>query len=211
MAAAAINQVYLVTVNGLLHGQRTMSSFYYQLFGIPAGAPTVEQAYDDLNTQMSVAADVFADYRAIAPTNWTFTESWVQCVRPQRYRKKVYVKNQAGLGPNASSVTNVSVSITREGELASRNRLGGIRIPLSPLDVTAGIVNAGPLAAANALATDLLTGYGAPGQFQWTPGFLSTILQNPPLLPTFEFTPNFAVFAQPTARVVRRRTVGVGI
>lgn len=211
MAEATVNQIYMVTINGLLHNQRTMSTFYYQLFGVPAGVPTVQAAMDDLEDRLDVAADVFADYRAICPSNWTFTEAWVQCIDPVRYQKKIYAKNLPGTNANASTTTNVSLSLTRKGEIAARNRVGGVRIPLSPLSVVNGLVDATAKAAGVALASDLKLGYGAPGEFQWSPGFVTKIPGQLPNTTIKIFTPNFDVFVQDTARVMRRRTVGLGI
>jgi len=170
---AAVNQVYQVTFKGLLHNQTTLTSFYFRLLDVPPGGPDHVDAYDDLEAEVATAGDIQSLFRACCPSNWTLDETWVQLLLPTRVRKKVYPKGLAGTGPNASTVTNVSGSITRAAENSGRQFVGGIRIPMSPADMTNGLVGGPAYSALSALATKMKLGYGAPAAYLWTPGFIS--------------------------------------
>jgi len=211
VAQASVNQVYQVTFNGLLHNQRTMTTFYYKLLDIGAGGGTHQDASDNLNASISVAADLQSKYRACCPTNWTLDTVWIQLILPVRIRKVVYAKNLAGTGANSSTVTNVSGSITRAGEGAARNQVGGIRVPISPADCAAGLITTTPYGNLNALAAQMKVLYGAAADWWWKPGFISKVLDQDGNPTIKAFTDIYAAFAQETSRVVRRRTVGLGI
>jgi len=211
MPAAAVNQVYRVTFNGFLHNQRTMTTFYYKLLDLPGAGGNHDDASNDLNTRIATAGDLQSLYRACCPSNWTLDSLWIQLIYPTRVRKIVYNKNLAGTGANASTVTNVSASITRTGVLAARNQVGGIRVPISPADCAAGLLTTTPFANLGALSVKMKALYGAAADWWWSPGFMSKVPGQQPNERIPAFTEMYAAFPQETSRVVRRRTVGLGI
>lgn len=211
MANAVVDQVFLVTYRGVLHNQTIMTTYWYQLKTIPAGGGSIIDASNNLATALAVAAGHQETYLWITPSNYLLQEVWIQCVFPTRYRKTVYTRGLPGLSINSSSTTNVSCSIARAGEVAARNTQGGVRIPLSPDDVTNGNLSAGMLAIAGSHVTQMKTVLGVAPNWVWWPGMLSHVYDGDGNIVQTFFTLTGFVTLQGSARVVRRRTVGLGI
>lgn len=211
MAAVQTNDIFQVTLVGLIHGQTTMTTFYYRVGDVGAGLD-LDQAYALTEAYLVAAGNLSSLFRGCCPTNWTLTAHWIQDIHPIRYRKEVFTKSLAGLSTAASPVTNVAASITRVGELSGRNRVGGIRVPIAPSLVTNGVIAAGQLLTdLNALANEMKVGFGGGQDPTFSPGFICFVPGQQPNQKVLSFNFNFDCFVQTTSRVVRRRTVGLGI
>lgn len=199
------NQVYRVTYDLTMFGQKLMNTFSYRV-GVIGSEPDTDTLCDNIETVLSGLTNLEAKYRACLPPQVTIANTWIQVIYPTRIRKKVYVRNLAGLWTGVALTANTAVSIERFGAVANRHNIGRVQLP-SGDDVTSmnnGLVAAGAYTTAlTALATQI-------------PANLSTIggtVMNPVLVQSpVNANYNYITGAnlQPTMRVMRRRTVGVG-
>jgi hypothetical protein len=154
------------------------------------------------------AGQLLTRYIAALPSNWFYTDTWYQIIEPMRHRK---VQQLGALGPGGSGAEaltqNVSAAITRVGDLAGRRYIGGIRIPLGT-DLPAidgGKTTAGQETLLRNLADAMKLNV-------ITSGFVATF--RPQVGVTRGGVPSVDLedaFPQQTVRVMRRRTVGLGI
>lgn len=206
MPLPAIGDRVLVTFRGTLCDQRTMSTFLYRITNV-TGAPLYNELMDALHSSFSGAGQLITTFRACMPSNWFWTDVWYQIISPTRQRK--YAKSMTGAGTASSIATtaNLQASITRVGELSGRRYIGGIRMPLGTEDfvVDQGFIQAGQLAALNALCAAMKL-------FIITSGSVATFRPQVgvPKPPATSLDLEDA-FPQATSRVIRRRTVGLGI
>lgn len=206
MPVVALNSRVLVTFVGTLCQQRIMSTFLYKVT-----SAAVETAQDVVFTafdaELGKAGNLRPAYLAACPSNYTLNEIWYQQVAPIRFRRYTTLHGRPGLFSAVGQAANMSASVTRCGELSGRKYVGGVRIPIGT--------------TADAVANGLLT---AP-QLAALQQVVNTIKLNVlPAAPAYTFQPQAGVNANPmdsvpvwdafyqlTSRVMRRRTVGLGI
>lgn len=211
MAAPAIGQLYLVTFEGRLAGQTTLSTFWYRLDAL-GNALSVEALYGDMNDVIQDAdglADLFA---RCCPDDWAFPNVWIQCVAPVRYAKHIFTNGDIG-GDGPALTANVDAVILRRGELANRRNVSTLHVPLALTDSNAldgVLLNAGVKPKLVELAAKMLEPIPLPGS---TPGRMIPVIYNPlpkPPLPKASY-PIVSTAVEETVRVMTRRTVGRGI
>jgi len=211
MAIPAVGQKYLITIKGVIGNQVTMSTFWYQLENLGPAA-SVNAVYDVIQAQLAIANLLAFDFRACCPDNWDHTETWIQCVHPDRVMKRVVPINLPGAFPLSAMHTNLAAVIERRAEIADRKSVSTLHVPLpEPSDVGVIGVITDPvyLGKLNDLATemkqDITSGGGAPT-------ILRPVVFNPKGLPA-PVSNRFIVqtTVMQTMRVMRRRTVGLGI
>lgn len=210
MAAAAVGQIYVSTILGSLCGQRTMTQFTWQVKEVP-GAQTVQDVYTQLRAALFAAGGLVPKMLPCLPDNWTMFQSWQQCVWPVRYVKKVTAESATGSSGIESSVPNVQAAVIRECELAGRPFVSTLKIPISPLDagVNDGFIGGALDVALQAFALQNISTIGTTGT---SPVLWPVIYHGPTVTPTpTNATRIVSAFAQQTTRVIRRRTVGLGI
>jgi len=208
MAAAATGQVYQVTFVGTRCLQRIMNTFHYVVENVAVGGNTVEQVYDILVAHFEDAGSLIELFLNCCPTNYTLEEMWVQAVGPtQRYVKRVEAEGASGEFGFTAETANVSAVITRTTEKSGRSQVSALHIPIGADAnwLTNGLLDATLLTPLLALAADI------PTQIGTVPATtLDPVIYHGPVPAA---VPDDIITATPrqTARVMRRRTVGVGI
>lgn len=216
MADVAVGQRLLLTIAGRYFGQRTMNSFLFRCSATAAGVSQAA-AIAALHAKLGSVNDFFAKYTACLPgesAEVTGLEAWYQIIAPVRYRKTVLdIPFNASTAYN-STTANVSASIERFSELAVRKGVGGIRVPIGTSGVANGLIGDDLLLDLEGFAeilNDLQT--TASPSVTWVPqvGLPGYTPGDPP-------TPGNPMLSldcvgatvKGEARIVRRRTVGLG-
>lgn len=206
---AVSNGIYLVTLLGRLCGQRTMTTFQYRV-GNALQDATVQDVYVALSAHFRKTDGIIDKLKVCCPLNWTLEEQWYQQVAPVRIRKLVeQLKTGAGTQFNAT-VPNLSASITRFGEIADRTARGGIRVPVDAQASENGMLTFAMKGFLTALAQAMLEVVDA----SLTVGLLVPCIWTPikmPDKPIATLHDLYGTAVEPTSRVMRRRTVGLGI
>jgi len=205
MPALLVGDIVLVTAVGNLVGQRTLTTFPFQVTAV-TGIPDQTNAFDDLHAELNATTGILGKMRACIPSQYTMTQAWYQVIAPTRYRRYVKAVNTQGGFTGAALTANVQASITRVGEEAGRRYVGGVRIPIGTdySSLAAGLVAAG-------LKTKLTDLAEVMDQNIITPVVVATYRPLVGLAPNpADSVPCFDAFPQDTVRVLRRRTVGLG-
>jgi len=198
----------LYTINGTLNGQRTMSTFGLVVTQA-VGQPDQAAAFLALRNKLCLAGEVMDKYLACMPNNWTAGEHWFQVVGPTRFVK--YAFGNTATGPKSTypaNMPNVAGAIERRGVFADRKNISVLHLP-SP--TTNDWVDDG------IFSIEAVTAYAALGNL--IKGEISTPVPNVTYSFSILGTPLATAFPVPiqltsvglTSRVMRRRTVGLGI
>lgn len=207
MAAAAVGQIYLTTFRGRIANQEIMNTYIHRLdvLGAPA---TTDQVIAEFNTRITAGGGLFNTFISAVPPEYLCLERWFQVVWPTRIRKNVVVSNLPGSWAGVNDSPNVAVSIERFAETSGRNSVGRVQLPASmaPADIAGGVISgAGYKAALDAHAVQMKTAVTTVP----TGHVLSPVLWAKATAATFR--PVIGSVRQETVRVMRRRTVGLGI
>ena len=201
----AIGQIYRVTYDLTMFGQKLMNTFEYRLSTLGAEVDTDAVCTGLRNTM--VGGMVFeGTYQLAIPLQVACDNIWVQCIYPTRVRKLVFVKNVLGSNAGTASTANVAASIERRGVLANKHNVGRIQVPgcTDAISVVNGSIPAGAyLTSLNNLAAKIILPATTAGG-----SVLGPVLTKNPVDATFANITE--AFAKTTVRVMRRRTVGVG-
>jgi len=207
MAIIALLDVALVVTKGKMNGQACWNTFHYRLDTLTAPI-TVNTALSNLHAALDGDNQLFDRLCAASPDNFVIEEVDYQVISPARYMKQTLVATHAVGEVGSDAITsNLMASITRRGEEATRNNVGGIRVaaPTTALEAASGEWAVGYKALLSNLADELLQAAVAAGGAQiWGPGLFGP-WQNP------VFRPIVATAVSEEVRVMRRRTVGRGI
>jgi len=206
MATIAVGDRVLITLTGTLFQQRTMNTFLYRVSAV-APDTNYESFADALHDEILVANGLADLYRAITPANWGGYQIWIQVIRPVRLRKIAFSWPITGTYIGEATTANVQGSITRFGEAAGRDQIGGVRIPVGT-DIEC--LDSGRI------ATPLLSNMGDLAEFMMAN--IALAFGTATLVPQVGVPKGAAAsidcveaIQQETARVIRRRTVGHGI
>lgn len=205
--AIPIGTIIEITQQGDLCGQTCMSVYHY-VVNIASSTPSGVDELMNLMLQHWNAgpATISEAYLSVTPENYTLRRTYAQAVFPVRARKVVL--GQAHQGTTIPATTgNVQASVTLTSDLAGRRHIGGKRVPIAPGLGLDGIIP--PLfkvvvdtyAAECAQPLPVAIGGGE---------YLPVIYHRPPAPPP-HFDLITSSFAQDSVRVLRRRTVGLGI
>lgn len=204
MANIAVNDMALVTVVGQYLGQTTMNTYPY-VANTVTGTVTVSAGLGALNTALLAGGALYQTQRECCPLNWTNSENWIQIIRPIRYRKFTFIGAGAGLFDDTALTANLQGSIERYSEETGRHEQGAVRIPIGtgPNVMTAGLLEPDQVATLEEHA-EVMKFVVTAGGVTWWPVTGVT---------AFGYTPLriFGTSVKPTVRVIRRRTVGLGI
>jgi len=206
MANAALNDQIAVSFVGTLLGQRCMNLFCYQLTTF-AGPHTTTAVNTAMDGAIDAGGTMLNNYLNVTPDNYTLDEVWYQFVRPTRYVKDVLAKAQPGQSGFDADTANVQQTVTKRGPAANRRNVGSVHIPC-PTEagaITNGLLTVGQKVALANFALDMQSPLAL---------FGGTVIATPCILNTHgQFLPVLysTALAQSTVRVLRRRTVGLGI
>ena len=206
--AMAVGDLIEVVIKGQIHNQTTLTVFHYYV----SGASTTPDLFDELENVLDEFLDMgvgsfLPTWLSVVPSSWNLRTISTQKIAPVRSRRVVSAtQNEAGLGSD-SGVTNVQGAITFQTDFAGRRFIGGVRVPMSPADAFNGSWSALTLGKLEALAQEFGSPFTEPGG----DGIYQPCIYHRDLAPPSNRTDITAVLVQPTTRVIRRRTVGLGI
>ena len=201
-----VGDTWLVTYRGSLFNQLILNTFYYRVayLAVP-GTTNAKQTV--LLGLLTGAGGHWEKFLACLPNQYVCTRIDIQKVGP--YRTIALQTPEGASGSNGLDVlrANVAISIERRGELARKQDVG--RVQVVGTDDSAwidnGNVQIGAFTALNNFGAKIIAPQG-------TMGSTDTFV---PVLSAFHAgarinTDILTYTVQPTSRVMRRRTVGVG-
>ena len=205
---AAVGSIFQATFMMTSVGQRLMNTYHWRLETNPTNE-TIEAVCNGLNTTLSAAGGLIPTHNALRDESVILDNVTIQQIATLRYAPKVYVKTVGGDITTAAAgldTGNVCAVIERRGVNATRGDVGKVHIPI-PL--AAAVIQAGLIVGGYAA---LLTAHAGIIQADQNLASGSTLK---PVVYHKGKTPNYsyigAAFYQETVRVMRRRTVRVGI
>jgi len=206
MAIAPDDQV-LVTINSTYFGQRIMATFGYAAT-VVTGVITEDAGVDSLLNFFCGGADVAERYYDCCSESVIGGPIWGQLIRPVRFAKRTHAAFGDGtLTPASDQVSNVAAVITRRGNLATRSNISSLHVP-APADldyIQSGVITNAYKVFLDLLGTQMRAAITASGgDVVWAPA----IINGPP---GGGWTRIVQTETQLTSRVMRRRTVGLGI
>jgi len=207
--AVSIGDVLEVALVGDVNSQRVMTVLHYRV----AVAPTEQDALvmqDDFSNLISQGElyDIETAYLACMGTNYTLKQRRVQWVYPIRYRASVLTPELPGTANGQCEAQNLAMVITKRTNFAGRRHIGSVHVP----GIIASFYDNGLIATAGGTAAqglidvleDQVAEDGGDGIFEpciWHRGQQGALASN--LITNWTY--------QSTLRVMRRRTVGLGI
>lgn len=205
---SAVGQVYMVTSFGRLNGQTIINTFHYRLTEVATVPLTVWEMYEALMEDLSAPDDLFDKLLDAVSTSFVQEKVRVQLLYPTRRMFRDFDGNGGGTRVGTALPQNVAASIGRKGDGIGRTGIGRVQIAgLIESDNNAGNLSAGAITVLQPLANQIGTSLALDGG-----GGLAdpVIFSSPP-----QGNPNYVVISQTqvqnTVRVMRRRTVGLGI
>lgn len=206
MAGLNVGDIVAVTMIGECLGQRVQQTQFYSVITPSINANT-------LDALQALGADIVADpvswpntMLVPAPSNYDWKKLRLQRVHPTRSAFQEVLGLGAGLHVAAATTANVNAVITKRTLVGTRRGVGRMSgTPLAPDQYTAGLLTAGTLSEYNTVGTVLndVLGGGADAT-EIEPVLWSRATPTTSLLVT-------SAAAQDTVRVMRRRTLRVGI
>jgi len=202
----AVGDAYRLSVEAVLAGQQIVNVLYYQV----TADPTLSASAQALINQF--AGQVFPVWKAATHDQYRF--NLYRCTRVQPAGPATVIQdfplNTFGDRPAAGDIAlppNVSASATKRTNLSGRWARGRIQFAGAlATDVTLGEWENAYLTLLDNL-TDALQAALSNGVEEWIPIIYSQQKNGVPLVTK---TPITLITAQPTVRVQRSRTVGVG-
>jgi len=205
--ALPANAIIAFTYRGSLLNQTTLNTVHYRVSN-PSSIVTVKEEMEEFLKRFTAVGpnDILTAYRQALPDNFFLRQAVLQPVYPTRYRRVAATLTQQGAA-DPSEVSNVQAAITFNTIKAGRNQIGGIRVPQTPANAQGGSwipawLNTLEIVG-DVFSTLLVAGLGG-GSYQPV-----IFHRSPNANPRWDDISDFIV--QPTTRVIRRRTVGVGI
>lgn len=207
----AVDDIFLVTTVGECADQTILNTFYYRIdeLGV-APLPTDLQAQSILADALFGVADILKSaFLDCLPQNYTLNDVWVQKVFPARYRKTVESQAAEGTILADALATNLAAVVSRFGIEANRHNIGGVHIGPVPTGTDyqidgqiTGTYKSKLITLGGAMLeeVDLL----GSNKIKWVPTLFAAT-------GTPVHADIMTTVAQNTLRVMRRRTVGLGI
>lgn len=206
MAGLNVGDVVALSYQGLILGQRTINTLHY-VVQISSTNTSVLPALTSLASAFSTGAvSPTLPLLAAMPQNWTLTHIRAQRVSPTRSAFVDYADGRPGQLVTDAESTNVNATITKRTISGTRPGIGSFHAPAIPVDGFAF----GLLTAAYKILTETYA-------IRFINVFIDPVdnTQLQPIVfhkavPSASF-PIVSITVQNTLRVMRRRTVGVGI
>lgn len=190
------------TIQSVLFSQTCLSVFHYQLSD-SLGLPDGDAAINGFNTEWNDLLDFVGAYAGCCSQELAFVNIVYQWVYPTRYHRVLKTPVVLlGEVANPSEPPNVAQVVTRSADKANRHGIGTTHIPALPQTTwTAGSLNDGQYNLLNVFA-----GFQAN---KYVTNTMIPVLYN--RANPAQSLPVTAAIPRRTVRVMRRRTVGVGI
>jgi hypothetical protein len=198
------NSICELSFEGLLDGQQTISTFHYRVndaTSVTDGAAVLAEFI----SATRVAGKLFPSYQAICSDQLTNLQIWAQLVYPVRFRYTTDgTPSESGAQDLLAFPPNVQASITRAAEKAGRKYVSHLSVPSVPITaIESGMLSVAYMDDMQPLVAAITEPYVLAGGVTFTPVIYHRN-QNP------SFDDLVLAFVQPTSRVIRRRTVGLG-
>lgn len=207
MATIATGAICQVTARSVLNGQAVWNTFHYRLES-GFGAPDYILAMDRLHQVMYTDDGSFFDlYKLALTADATLVDIVYQVISPIRLMRVVKTVTDAGEFVGVAETSNLSAVITRRGLNANRRAVGSLHMPSGTATafITNGEIVAGFSEVLDGVGSKMIQQQVAVDPDEvWTP-----VIYNPGATPNYQVVQFYQV--QPTVRVMRRRTVRVGI
>lgn len=209
MANGAVGDIIRVTWNGVCFNQRVMMVHDYRIKTVDAGSDILA-IQDDLLDELAASGgdQLETRYAECLSTSYTGLVIWAQRIAPVRMRRSELPMTATG-SAGASELTNVQAAVSFNTIFSGRNQQAVKKI--GPIPTVTTMVDNGVLTTAY---KDLLSLFAN--------SFLNTInlttpavelkpvvYHKPPASPNYDELNDFTLGQE--ARVIRRRTVGLGI
>lgn len=199
------NAIVEVTFEGLHEGQQVMSTYHYKM-GTPATVPDGYAVLGELLTKVMGGGELFETWREAISVHVTDLVVSAQWIKPNRYRYRFDIPaiDSGGIAGDCNP-TNVAIAITRLGEAANRHNQGTLHMPGVPLSfIDNSALQPAGAGLYSSHATVMLQDFVLPASgAEMIPVLFNKV--NYLLCPRMT-----AAQIQNYARVMRRRTVGVG-
>lgn len=201
------DDIVQISYLGRVFGQKTMLVRNYVFTGEGVIGQTPAQATDAILTAVVPGGDtdaVAAAYLQCLPTNWQLEYVKAQIIKPIRYAAQTDEIFAAGTWASTALVPNNQGAVVVRSALAGRKHRGVVKVgPLPSNAATAGLLTAEYYTALEAFANTLDNPLTIPA----IAGALYPVLYH------FATNTKDAITSHETqkqARVIRRRTIGVG-
>lgn len=201
-----VGAIFEVTYIGRLFNQLTMNVRHYYVTAQSTTPGITDEVENILGhfSDMGVGS-VLPAYLQVVPEELTVEKAVVQVLTPSRFRKQFETINQAGLSA-MTTTSNVQASITFTTRLSGRDQQGGMRVPASPGQAVGGLWEAGYVTALTTLAARFSEPITEPNG----DGIYQPCVYHRTKGPPADRSDIVAFIIQPSSRVIRRRTLGVG-
>lgn len=203
----ATGDLIQVNIESLQFNQVNINTLFWGIGTITGAAPSGEDLYDAMNTKFAGVGELYDKYIAATPDSLFGTLTRFQTIKPQRYVSRTYPSTIQG-NLATGNQTNLAAVITRRAVLAGRRYIGGVHIPLPDSNAVAvsGVLTNVYKTVLAALSLKMFQAFNLPVGGSTVDLF--------PLIyhrGTGGYSDVNDAIVQPTVRVMRRRTVGVGI
>lgn len=212
------NSVCQVTLISTLFGQTVMNTFHYRL-DLSGGNVAAGSAFlSDFNDALNAGGGLFEQYILCLPTQALNIHADFQWIDPDRFIKRTFVVNPTGGAAHVCTTPNLAAVLELRGNIASRRSVGTKHLPgLGGTAVAAGIVQAELRAQIQELGDQAVLDVAVGGRTmrpivfgRARPSYTKPDGTVVPALPK-SYKDVTGYVDQATARVMRRRTVGLGI
>jgi hypothetical protein len=214
MAGMNVGDLVEINVLSTLFAQKFVTTFPYRV-SVASGV------LDPITAEGLVAGDwkvgavsPFLAYKACLPPELTVDYISVQIVQPVRWRAWFETMAAPGTDTVSTTSTNQAATITRTAKLSGRKYVGSIHIPgVAGGNIVDGILAGAFIAKMSTVASRMLNVFPVPtdGFLELQPVIVHRVWN--PVTEKYEYDGNsdtYTAVAQDTARVMRRRTIGVG-
>jgi len=206
--AYAVGDIVEVTWEQLMFSQVILNIQHYRVVSSSSTGSDVgdNQSFADHLAGLTGAGELITVWHAAAVGQWTLSRVRTQKIYPVRSAYPNASIGQAGTSGNASSLCNTATVVSKRGTSGTRRAQGSIHFAhFSPEEYASGEIQA----VQETWWNNMEPLWSATQVVAAIPASLQPVIFNPGA------TPNYQVVAvwqlQSTARVMRRRTVRVGI
>jgi len=207
MAGLNIGDVVSIQIHGRIFNQVTMSTFHYKVT-TASTTPDTKVALEALGTSFKTQLNAPGlAFLQAAPQNWLAEKVRLQVVSPILSQYAIVSWNLFGTIGSDANASNVTGTLTRRTSFGGRTQIGALHTaPLPDAAMLSGLIAASHLAKMDNLADKMDNNFTVLAETtQVTPVLWST---NDPFNNNKLIT---SIIVQPEIRVMRRRTVGLGI
>jgi len=209
MAAVAVGDVFLITINGLLFNQRIMLTHHYAVTEADGVSDEQDFGTEILNLIKSGGdIDIEGAYASCLQTGYTCESLWAQKIRVGRFRRTEIAGTEPGT-LTAGEVTTVAAALVMQTAASGRNQQAVKKV--GPLPTTVDYISNGVLTNTMILAlSGLGTALKATLELPFDAGVLKPCIYHGEVpFPAPDLITQFSV--PETARSNGRRVVGRGV